>query len=78
MDIDVAKDDGVSTKRKQTGVAQMLESWELQSTVEKTLEYLISFPPAQFSKWKPGVHCVYELGERVKNKVASLLTTEQV
>lgn len=55
MDSDVAKDDaGISTERKKIGVAQIHESWELQSTVEKTAEYLISFPPVQFSKWKPG------------------------
>lgn len=62
---------GLKTERKQIGVAQIRETWELQRTVEKTLEYLISFPPVQFRKRKPGVHRVYELGERVKNKVTS-------
>lgn len=52
MGVDVTKDDvGVKTERKKKiRVTQIHESWELQKTVGKTLAYLISFPPVQFSR----------------------------
>lgn len=51
----VMDDTGVKTERKQIGVAQIRETWELQRIVEKTLEYLMfsSSTVQEMETWCP-------------------------
>lgn len=79
MDIDVTKSDfGVKTVEKNKELLKFKVNPGNHRKLWKRLkEYLSSFPPVQFSKWKVFVHCVNERSVGVKNKRASLMMTKQ-